>query len=265
MILPTLISDPNFQKIPITPNLQLAYEYIPGNNPGIIYLGGFHSCMTGSKASSLRNFCTERGQQFLRFDYRGHGLSAGDIGEFSIAEWLEDCLFLLDRLTTGPQILVGSSMGGWLMALMGLSRPQRIIAHIGLAAAPDFTEKLILPSLSAPQKQALQQQGTTVIHSPYSPTPYPISAYFIEQSRRFLILGNGKLSSLQHPLWLFHGLLDQEVPWQLSFDILKQTSNPHSHLTIIKDGDHRLSQPHHVSLWLEAVALLIHKFSSPSR
>ena len=265
MILPSLIPGTNFQKIHITPKLQLAYEYIAGKNPGIIYLGGFHSRMTGSKASSLRDFCAERGQQFLRFDYRGHGLSEGEAAEFSIAEWLDDCLFLLDRLTKGPQILVGSSMGGWLMALMGLSRPQRIIAHIGLAAAPDFTEKLILPSLSAPQKQALQQQGTTAIHSPYSPTPYPISTYFLEQSRRFLILGNGKLSSLPHPLWLFHGLLDQEVSWQLSFDILQQTTNPHSHLTIIKDGDHRLSHPHHVSLWLEAVAILIHKFSSPSR
>lgn len=245
--------------------MQLAYEFIPGKSPGIIYLGGFHSCMTGNKASSLRSLCVTRGQQFLRFDYRGHGLSEGDVREFSLAEWLEDCLFLLDRLTEGPQILVGSSMGGWLMILMGLFRPNRIVAGLGLAAAPDFTEKLILPSLSAAQKQALQQNGTTAILSPYSPTPYSISTYLLEQSRHFLVLEKGNLSSLIQPLWLFHGLLDEEVPWQLSLDILQQAANPHSQLTLIKDGDHRLSKPHHITLWLEAVDRLIHKFSSPSR
>ncbi|MBX7146511.1 MAG: alpha/beta hydrolase [Alphaproteobacteria bacterium] len=255
----------SFNFTDILPQTKLSYEYLPGSSPGIVYLNGFYSTMMGLKASTLQKFCQKQGHQFLRFDYRGHGLSDGCIEKLSIKEWLEDTLFLLDYITKGTQILVGSSMGAWIMILATLLRPQKIVANIGISAAPDFPVKLILPSLSLDQKISLEKNHCFDFFSPYSLKPYKISKYFLDQSKDFVILkssnSNFNLASLSQPFTLFHGLNDQEVPWELSLEILNQISNHENKLIMFKDGNHRLSEQHHLDALINEVKKLIHKFS----
>src|ERR1700675_1498312 len=133
----------------------IAYRRLLGAAPGIVFLGGFRSDMTGTKALFLEDYCRRRGQAFVRFDYFGHGASSGDVAQGTIGRWREDAIAIIDSLTTGPQILVGSSMGGWAMLLAALARPGRIAGLVGIAGAPDFTEELLWPRLSPAQRQTI--------------------------------------------------------------------------------------------------------------
>jgi len=141
-------------------NAPLAYNHQQGKSPGVLFLPGFHSTMQGNKALMLEAYCKTSGHQFTRFDYSGHGDSPGLFEEGSITQWRDDALWILDNVCHGPQILVGSSMGAWLATLIALERPERLHALIGIAAAPDLTEELLLPALSAAQLQALQAGET---------------------------------------------------------------------------------------------------------
>src|SRR6266851_2945471 len=166
----------------------IAYRRLAGKAPGIVFLGGFMSDMTGTKAVALEAFCRARGQAFLRFDYFAHGASSGAFAAATIGRWRDDCLCVLDRLTEGPQILVGSSMGGWLMLLAALARPARVAALVGIAAAPDATEDLMWQHLSPTQQEAMQRDGFVTIPSAYDPAGYRLTRRLIDEGRAHLLL-----------------------------------------------------------------------------
>jgi pimeloyl-ACP methyl ester carboxylesterase len=207
----------------------------------VVFLGGFMSDMTGTKAEWLEGYTRRAGLPYLRFDYSGHGASEGAFTDGTIGGWLGDVLDVLERLTEGPQVLVGSSMGGWLALLAALRRPERIHGIVGIAAAPDFTEDLIHNELSDDERAALMRDG--IIHQPsdYGETPYPITRNLIEEARGHLLL-RGPIA-VRCPLHLLQGLADPDVPWRTAVRILEQVESPTAAATLIKDGDHRLSRP----------------------
>jgi pimeloyl-ACP methyl ester carboxylesterase len=217
----------------------IAYHRLDGKSPGIVFLGGFRSDMTGSKAMALEAFCRARGQAFLRFDYFAHGASSGEFAEATIGRWRDDALAVLDTLTAGPQILVGSSIGGWLMLLAALARPARIAALVGIAAAPDATEDLMWRRLSPAQQQAMRQDGSVTVPSEYDPAGYLLTHRLIEEGRAHLLL-RGPIA-LRCPVRLLHGMADRDVPWQTSLRLAERLADVDVTLTLIKDGDHRLS------------------------
>jgi pimeloyl-ACP methyl ester carboxylesterase len=217
----------------------IAYHLLAGKSPGIVFLGGFMSDMTGTKAMALEAFCRARGQAFIRFDYFGHGASSGQFDAATIGRWRDDVLCVLDRLTEGPQILVGSSMGGWLMLLAALARPARIAALVGIAAAPDATEDLMWQRLSPAQQQTIMRDGSLTVPSAYDPAGYMLTHRLIEDGRNHLVL-RGPLA-LSCPVRLIHGMQDHDVPWQTSLRLAERLASTDVTLTLVKDGDHRLS------------------------
>jgi pimeloyl-ACP methyl ester carboxylesterase len=216
------------------------------NAPGIVFLTGFKSDMTGTKASVLDEFCHARGFGFLRFDYSGHGASSGDFLDGTISRWFADALAAFDRLTEGPQILVGSSMGGWIMLLAALARPNRIAGLIGLAPAPDFTEVLIWNRLAAEARDQLMRDGRLEQPSAYSDEPTIITRALIEEGRRHLLLSAP--IGIRCPVRLLHGMADPDVPHRLSLDLAARLVSSDVRVTLIKDGDHRLSRAEDLAL-----------------
>src|SRR5437762_3656247 len=150
----------------------IAYHRLAGDPPGIVFLGGFRSDMPGTKALFLEDYCRRRGRAYVRFDYFAHGASSGDFAQGTIGRWREDAIAVIDSLTEGPQILVGSSMGGWIMLLAALARPRRVAALVGIAAAPDFTEKLLPARLTPEQHREIEETGVVVLSSDYDPAGY---------------------------------------------------------------------------------------------
>src|SRR5437868_9537871 len=161
----------------------IAYRRLTGSTPGVVFLGGFRSDMTGSKALYLEDYCGRRGQAYLRFDYFGHGASSGDAASGTIGRWSDDAVAVLDSLTEGPQVLVGSSMCGWIMLLAALARPSRISSLIGIAAAPDFTEDLVWPRLDPAQQRELRETGTMRLPSEYDPAGYTYRLSLFEDGK----------------------------------------------------------------------------------
>jgi pimeloyl-ACP methyl ester carboxylesterase len=210
------------------------------NLPGVIFLGGFASDMTGTKAMFLESHCRKHGQPFIRFDYFGHGASSGRFAEGTIGHWRDDALAVIDRLTEGPQILVGSSMGGWIMLLAALLRPDRVAGLVGIAAAPDFTEELMWKRMTDSIKAQLLQTGEWHEPSRYGPD-LPITLKLIEDGRHHLLLKQP--IAVNCPVRLLHGMEDPDVPWRWSVRIAEQLATNDVVLTLIKDGDHRLSRP----------------------
>src|SRR6266403_5235745 len=180
----------------------IAYHRIEGRAPGIVFLGGFRSDMTGTKALFLEDYCRRRGHGYVRFDYFGHGRSSGDFARGTIGCWREDAIAVIDSLTEGPQILVGSSMGGWIMLLAALARPERIAALVGIAGAPDFTEELLPKRLTPAQRQEILEEGSVVLPSDFDPAGYLYTRALIEDGCQHLLLG-GPIA-LDMPLRLLH-------------------------------------------------------------
>ena len=209
--------------------------------PGVIFLGGFVSDMTGTKATALEDHARARGQAFIRFDYQGHGRSSGAFTEGTIGRWAADAIAVLDRLSHGPQILVGSSMGGWIMLLVALARPRRIAGLVGIAAAPDFTEDLMWAGFPAEARARLLRDGVIEMPSDYGEAPYPITLKLIEEARDHLLLRAS--IELACPVRLIHGSADTDVPWQVSVRLAERLRSDDVELTLVKDGDHRLSAP----------------------
>jgi pimeloyl-ACP methyl ester carboxylesterase len=211
------------------------------NLPEVLFLGGFKSDMQGTKASFLDSLCEKRNQTYTRFDYSGHGLSSGTFTEGTIGSWLIDTLAIIDEVTKGPLILIGSSMGGWLMTLAAVARPTRIHALIGVASAPDFTDELIWAALTDTQRQDFLRQGIIQTPSQYENEGFPITLQLIEEGRSHLVLP--KPIDIHCPVHLIHGNADQDVPWTLSKRLAQRIKSPHVTLTLIKNGDHRLNTP----------------------
>jgi pimeloyl-ACP methyl ester carboxylesterase len=230
--------------------------------PGIVFFTGFKSDMTGTKASTLDEFCHARGLGFLRFDYSGHGESSGDFLDGTISRWFADALAAFDRLTEGPQILVGSSMGGWIMLLVALARPERIAGLVGLAPAPDFTETLIWWNLSEEDRARLLKDGKLEQPSDYSPEPYVITKALIEDGRKHLLL-NSKID-IAAPVRLLHGLKDPDVPHAVSLRLQTKLKSEDVVVHLIKDGDHRLSRPQDLTRLCDTVEELLQPSAASS-
>jgi pimeloyl-ACP methyl ester carboxylesterase len=207
--------------------------------------------MTGTKAEALADWARASGRDYLRFDYFGHGASSGAFRDATIGRWRADALAALDRLTEGPQILVGSSMGGWMMLLAALARPARVAALVGIAAAPDFTEELMWAQMPAPLRERLMHAGAILQPSRYGDTPTQISRALIEEGRRHLLL-HGPID-IRCPVRLLHGMVDPDVPWQTGLRLAERLSGDDVTLTLIKDGDHRLSREQDLRRMLAAI------------
>lgn len=218
---------------------RIAYRRLPGKEPGIVFLGGFMSDMTGTKATALEAFCKARGQAFLRFDYFGHGASTGAFRDGTIGRWRDDALAVIDRLTEGKQILVGSSMGGWIMLLAALARPERVAALVGIAPAPDFTEDLLWPSFTPEEQRRLLAEGAITVPSQYDPRGYTVTRRLIEEGRDHLLLA--RTVKIASPVRLLHGMKDEDVPWETSLRLAERLASEDVRVTLVKNGDHRLS------------------------
>jgi pimeloyl-ACP methyl ester carboxylesterase len=225
--------------------IELAWARTEGAGPAIVFLPGFRSDMTGDKASSLAAFAAERGHAMLRFDYSGHGNSGGAFLDGTIGTWARDVLVVIDQLTEGKLILVGSSMGGWLALLTARARPGRIAALVGIAAAPDFTEALMWEAMTFEERATLMREGVLMVPSRYG-DPYPVTRALIEDGRQHLLLGAP--IALDCPVRLLQGQADPDVPWEMALRVAERLTAADVRVTLIKDGDHRLSRPQDLAL-----------------
>ena len=233
---------------------RLAYALTPGIGPTVVFLPGFRSDMTGDKSRHLAMFCAARGRAMLRLDYSGHGASTGRFEDGGIGRWTEDALVLIDRLTEGELILVGSSMGGWIALLAALARTERIAGLVGIAAAPDFTERLMWQAMAPPERDTLMRTGVLMAGSQYG-EPYPITRRLIEDGRTHLLLD--RPIPLDCPVRLLHGQRDPDVPWETALRIAERVSSADVQLVLVKDGDHRLSRPQDLALLERTLAPLL--------
>jgi pimeloyl-ACP methyl ester carboxylesterase len=222
-----------------------------GDTPTLVFLPGYASDMEGTKALAFDSFAGERGLGLLRFDYSGTGSSGGSFDEGTLALWLEEALAAVDRLTHGPLILAGSSMGGWIALHLALLRPERVRALAGIAAAPDFTDWGFTPE----QKAVLQTEGRLEEPNPYGPEPQMVTHAFWQSGQDLLLLG-GEIA-VDCPVRLIHGERDEEVPLEVAMTTMRRLRSSDVQLQIIKGGGHRLSEPHEIEAILRAVAGLM--------
>ncbi|MBT7243709.1 MAG: alpha/beta hydrolase [Flavobacteriaceae bacterium] len=225
--------------LPRADGASIAYHRLAGEGPGIVFLGGFASDMTGTKAIALEAHCRRRGQAFLRFDYRGHGQSSGAFEEGSIGLWAGDAIAAIDALTEGPQILVGSSMGGWIMLLAARALPDRAAALVGIAAAPDFTPRM-WEELPEEARAAIERDGVWRAPSDYSEEGLPLGRALFEGGPDQLVMT--RPFAFPGPVRLLQGMEDPDVPWRTALEISEWIEGGDIAVTLIKDGDHRLSR-----------------------
>lgn len=216
----------------------IAYLRRDGKRPFVVWLGGFKSDMNGTKAAALGEWAERRRQAFLRFDYFGHGASSGDFRKGTIGRWCDDALAIIDELSEGPLVLVGSSMGGWVALLVALARTERVESMLLLAPAVDFTEALLWKRLPEEARHAIEERGEWL--RPSDPDPYPITRALIEDGRNHLLLG--KPIRIAYPLRILQGMKDPDVPWQHAVTLVEAIEGDAA-LTLIKNGYHRLSAP----------------------
>jgi pimeloyl-ACP methyl ester carboxylesterase len=230
---------------------RLAYEKRDGAGPTIVFLPGYGSDMSGTKAVALDAWAEAQGRAMLRFDYRGCGQSAGVFGEATLDDWRDDALDMIDGLTEGPLILVGSSMGGWLMLLVALERRERVAGLVGIAAAPDFTDWGYDEALRA----TIEQDGLIAIHHPDYDTPEITTRAFLESGQANLLL-DGEIP-IDCPVRLLQGLDDTDVPPSIAFRLGRALRSDDVQTVLVKGGDHRLSRPGDLGLLLTTAAALI--------
>ncbi len=230
--------------------VELACTFLPGRAPTLVFLPGFMSDMTGDKALALHALCADEGNACLRLDYSGHGASGGSFEDGTIGRWTEDALFLIDRFTDGEILLVGSSMGGWIALHVALARPDRIAGLIGIAAAPDFTEDLMWQRMAPPKRALLERDGKLLVPSEYGGAQI-ITRGLIEDGRTRLLLRAP--IGIDCPVHLLHGQRDHAVPWETSLRLAGCLASDDVRVTLIKDGDHRLSRTEDILLLKQVV------------
>lgn len=223
----------------------LAYHATPGKGPTVVWFGGFKSDMTGSKATAIEEWARARGQAYVRFDYFGHGASSGAFAEGTISRWLDDGMAVLDELAKGDVILVGSSMGGWLSLLAArtlAAREQsaRLKGLVLIAPAPDFTERLMWAGFSDEIRTQIMETGRYLQPSDYD-EPYEITRELIEDGRKHLIMQ--EVIPVTCPVRILQGMRDDDVPWQHALNIVEALEGDDVTYTLVKSGDHRLSEP----------------------
>lgn len=233
---------------------RIAYHRTEGRGPGLVFLGGFRSDMTGTKATYLQDLATRTGRAFLRFDYSGHGASGGDFEEGAIGDWAEDARAAIEALTEGPQVLVGSSMGGWIALLLARAMPERVAGLVTIAAAPDFTEQGYWADFSDSQRDALLREGRVAVPSEYDDAPYVITLRLIEDGRQNLVMD--RPLNLPMPVRMLQGTADMDVPMDWALTLLDHAEGPDLRLTLVKGADHRFSSPECLALIAAAIAEL---------
>jgi pimeloyl-ACP methyl ester carboxylesterase len=235
---------------------KIAVRTREGKSPGLFWLGGFKSDMNGTKAEALDRWAENAGRACVRFDYSGHGESGGDFTEGTIGRWLEESLAVYTRFGQGPQIVVGSSMGGWLALLLARALAARkdaapIAGMVLIAPAVDFTEALMWKEFSDATRLEIEQKGFWMRPSAYGEEPYPITHGLIEDGRKHLLLGG--LIETRCPVHILQGVQDPDVPWRHAVELVSRFSRDDVVLTLIKDGDHRLSRPEDIERLIVAV------------
>jgi pimeloyl-ACP methyl ester carboxylesterase len=237
---------------------RIAVRSRPGNPPGLFWLGGFHSDMKGTKALALDAWAAEQGRACVRFDYSGHGESGGAFVDGTIGRWLEESIAVFQKFCSGPQVVIGSSMGGWMALLLareiaknpGNATPAGLVL---IAPAPDFTEQLMWNGFPREIQQEILTKGVWLRPSPYGDgAPYPITRTLIEEGRNHLLLGNS--IDVGCPVRILQGAQDSDVPWQHAFALAHRLPAEDVVLTMIQDGDHRLSRPQDIARIIAAVA-----------
>lgn len=237
---------------------RIAVRAQPGAAPGLFWLGGFKSDMKGTKAATLAEFAAERNRACVRFDYSGHGESDGDFADGTIGQWLEESLAVFDAYCEGPQIAIGSSMGGWMALLLaralakrrGTAQRAQLAGLVLIAPAPDFTEELMWKAFSPDIRAEIETKGVWYRASDYG-DPYPITRTLIEEGRNHLLLGGS--IDVGCPVRILQGAQDADVPWQHAFALTHCLPSDDVVLTLIQDGDHRLSRPQDIARLLAAV------------
>lgn len=234
----------------------MAYHRLVGRGPGVVFLHGFRSDMEGGKALALEAMCRSRGRAFLRFDLFGHGRSSGRVEDGCVSRWTADAVAALDELTEGPQILVGSSLGGWIALLAALARRSRVVGLVGVAAAPDFTEDLMWGQFTDRQRRDLRERGQVEMDNCYDPaTPWIIPRLLIEDGRNNLLLRD--TINLFCPVRLIQGQRDEDVPWRTALRLADCLAGDDVHITLVKDGDHRLSRDQDLARLTATVGALL--------
>lgn len=242
------MTQPQFHTMP--DGRRLAFRHVPGAGPALVFLPGYMSDMSGSKAEAVYGWAQANGRACLLLDYSGCGLSDGDFDEGALTRWREEVLALIDARIEGPVTLVGSSMGGWLMLLVGLALGPRLAGLVGIAAAPDFSDW----GYDADQKERLAAGETVLEDNPYGPEPTPTHARFWQDAQAHRLL-DGPIA-LECPVHLLHGQRDADVPWQTSLRLADALCSPQVQVTLVKDGDHRLSRDEDIALLLRTLESL---------
>jgi len=245
----------------------IAVRVQEGGGPGLFWLGGFHSDMKGTKAEALARWAQERGRACVRFDYSGHGESGGSIVDGTIGRWLEEARAVFGSFCRGPQVVVGSSMGGWMALLLARALRQKaaqpeepappspalsIAGLVLIAPAVDFTEVLMWQKFPRTVQREIEQKGAWQRPSAYSSEPYLITRTLIEEGRRHLLLGD--MIEPGCPVRILHGVKDPDVPWTHAAELVTRIARDDVVFTLVKDGDHRLSRPEDIERMLAAVA-----------
>jgi len=239
----------------------IAVRAAPGAAPGLVWLGGFKSDMQGTKAAALARFAAERGRAIVRFDYSGHGESKGEFADGTIGRWLEESLAVFLECCRGPQVLIGSSMGGWMALLLArelrragtqaASQNASLAGMVLIAPAADFTEALMWQKFSPEVRHEIESKGFWLRPSQYDIAPYPITRRLIEEGRRHLLLGG--LIETGCPVRILQGVEDPDVPWGHAVEFVSRLAQDDVVLTLVKDGDHRLSRPEDIERLLAAI------------
>ena len=238
------------------PDRAIAVRAREGRNPGLFWLGGFKSDMKGTKAEALDRWAENEGRACVRFDYSGHGESDGEFADGTIGRWLEESLSVYTRFARGPQVVIGSSMGGWLALLLARALAERkseapMAGMVLIAPAVDFTEELMWKQFSDATRREIEQEGAWLRPSAYGEEPYPITRGLIEDGRKHLLLGG--LIETRCPVHILQGVQDPDVPWRHAVELVSRFSRDDVVLTLIKDGDHRLSRPEDIDRLIVAV------------
>ncbi len=230
---------------------RIAYRFAQGLGPALVFLPGYMSDMEGGKATAVFDWAQSHGRACLLLDYSGCGSSAGDFSDGTLSRWREEVLALIEAQIEGPIVLIGSSMGGWLMLLVGEALGQRLAGMIGIATAPDFSDW----GYDADQKAQLADGKTIFEENPYGPEPTPTYAKFWRDAESHKCLG--REIEIACPVRLLHGQRDADVPWQVSLRLAEALRSDSVQVTLIKDGDHRLSREEDIALLLRQVDTLV--------
>jgi pimeloyl-ACP methyl ester carboxylesterase len=237
-----LMSDVNHMKTP--QGRSLAFAFTPGNSPTVVFLSGFRSDMTGTKAQHLEAWAKARGQAFLRFDYSGHGASGGRFEDGTIGDWAEDAQAMVEGQTSGPIVLVGSSMGGWMALLLAKRLAARVTGLVTIAAAPDFTDAM-RANLSPLQAAGMKARGRVQMPSAYGES-YILTRRFFEEAKAHFVLPDGL--NVNYPVRFLQGTADDDVPAATALTVLDRVTGPDVRLTLVQGADHRFSTPECLTL-----------------